>query len=530
MTITQGAPADGVLADPDAATDGGSVSGSTMTLRGTAAQVTAELRALVFTPTAHQVAPGDAVTTGFILAVTDTAGASASDGSTSVIATATETPPAIGGTTAGQAMTDQQTLHPFAVATITDPDAGASVTTTITVAANGAAGTLGGAGLTRTGAGTYVLAAASPAEEQAALRAVLFTPGTGTPGSTVTNALALQVSDGTDVATDATTSVLATRALTGTAMGDVHMVTLDGLPYDFQADGEFTLVRSTTPGTPFDIQIRTEAWAAHGLTSLVTGVAAQVGTGVVAFALNGAVTVNGLRDTALDGAHPVQQIEGGTLTALGGGGYQLDWAGGEGLTVTNEGFYLDLHATVAAGDGPGSVQGLLGSLRGQADDLALPDGTVLAQPVPDAQMLGTFAQAWAVGGTTSMLDGGAPVIRAASLGLPDHPSFVTASAPGQVLTGSLGGTDPVIVAGTLADLDGAIVTGLALRDAMDVTDAAFPGLELSYARSATGGALTIREGTASSHLAIAGVATSAGVQAVSDLHGGTLIRFGQQSA
>ena len=221
VTVTPDAAGNGALSDPSATSDGGTVSGDVYTMSGSAAQVTTALQNLVFTPTAHQVTPGSAVTTGFTIAVSDTAGQTTSDATTSVIATAVEDPPLIAGTRSGQAITDQQTVQPFAQATITDPDAGAAETTTITLSASGAAtdtaGTLSGTGLTHTGTGTYLLLAASPSGEQSLLQAIVFTPATGTAGagSSVTTGFGVQVSDGADTASDQTTSVITTQAASG---------------------------------------------------------------------------------------------------------------------------------------------------------------------------------------------------------------------------------------------------------------------------------------------------------------------------
>ncbi len=213
VTVTQAEAADGALSDPNAAADGGTLSGDVYAVSGTAAQVSTALQGLLFTPAAHQVAPGQAVTTGFAIAVSDTAGQTASDATTSVVATAVDDPPVIGGTMSGQVGIVGQALQPFSQATLTDPDAGASITVTATLTAAGAAtdadGTLSGAGLTHTGTGSYVLTAASPAAEQALLQALVFTPAAGAVGSTTTT-FSLLASDGTNAAADTGTTVTVT--------------------------------------------------------------------------------------------------------------------------------------------------------------------------------------------------------------------------------------------------------------------------------------------------------------------------------
>ena len=131
-------------------------------------------------------------------------------------------PPVLSGTLAGQATTDLASSHPFAAAVVTDPDVGARETITLTLLnesgqptdANGA---LSGVGLTKTGLGTYALAAGAPSAVTAALEAVTFTP---TPhqvaaGGTVATSLAVTLGDGTVFVTDATTSVVATASATG---------------------------------------------------------------------------------------------------------------------------------------------------------------------------------------------------------------------------------------------------------------------------------------------------------------------------
>ena len=186
---------------------------------GSAAAVSTAIAGLTFTPTAHQVAPGSAITTGFTIIATNTAGATNSDNATTVIATSVNDPPVIAGTEAGQPVSDITTVTPFAEVTISDPDVGPSETVTITLTAGGtpsdANGVLSGVGLTETGAdtGIYTLAAGTPDAVSAALRALVFTPTAHevAPGSTVTTGLTLSVDDGLagSPSTNTTTTVIA---------------------------------------------------------------------------------------------------------------------------------------------------------------------------------------------------------------------------------------------------------------------------------------------------------------------------------
>ena len=132
----------------------------------------------------------------------------------------TNTRPTIVGTMSGQTVSDMATVQPFSTVTVGDPDSGAIESVTITVTAGGVAsdadGRLSGAGLTRTGTGTYTLTSDSPEAVTSALEMLVFTPTAGqvATGGMVTTGFTLSVSDGlvTSPTTDSTTTVVATAA------------------------------------------------------------------------------------------------------------------------------------------------------------------------------------------------------------------------------------------------------------------------------------------------------------------------------
>ena len=78
---------------------------------------------------------------------------------------------------------------------------------------------------------------------------------------------------------------------------------------------------------------------------------------------------------------------------------------GETVSITNEGTFLDVDTAIPPTMPAGSVEGLLGNDNGNpANDLVLPDGTVLTQPLTSAQLYTTFANAWQVSRSNSLLD------------------------------------------------------------------------------------------------------------------------------
>ena len=179
--------------------------------------------------------------------------------------------------------------------------------------------------------------------------------------------------------------------------GDPHFRTFDGLSYDFQAAGEFTLAR----GGALEIQTRQEAWGNSSTVSVNTAVAMRVGDAVLGLYKDAPSPLN------INGRF-VEMANGETLSIGGGSVYRdgsvyvITTADGDGARLHVNRAFIDV--SVFLGDARGTdVSGLLGNNDGnRGDDLAMADGTVLPNPVPVTVLYGAFADSWRVTDATSL--------------------------------------------------------------------------------------------------------------------------------
>ena len=211
VTVTLSSAANGALSNVGI----GSYTATTgvYTVTGSMAAVTSAVNGLVFTPTAHQVAPGAKVTTTFTVQVTDTAKASQLDSNTSVITTAVAATPTITGAKIAQAVTDASSITPFKTMVIGDVNVAQNQTVTLTISsiANGTLGNLG-IGSYNSVNGIYTVSGTAPAVTSA-IQGLIFTPTPHQvfPGTTVTTTFLVQDTDTANASTSNNiTSVIAT--------------------------------------------------------------------------------------------------------------------------------------------------------------------------------------------------------------------------------------------------------------------------------------------------------------------------------
>jgi Ca2+-binding RTX toxin-like protein len=245
------------------------------------------------------------------------------------------------------------------------------------------------------------------------------------------------------------------------AYADPHLVTLDGLAYDFMAVGEFTAVRAVA-GDPLEVQIRTKA--VGEVVSSISGVAVGIGGSRVTVSADEPATlrIDGVVTVIDPLVGPV--AVGGGLVFFDGQTFTVQMPNNELVRITDRGEFLDLSVAVDGARPAGQLAGLLGNFDGDPlNDLALPDGTVLVQPVAFDELYGAFADGWRVTDLTSLFDYGPGETTAtftdldfpaAAVTISDLPADLVAQAAAAVT--AAGVTDPAQIEAAIIDL---ILTG-----------------------------------------------------------------------
>ena len=176
----------------------------------------------------------------------------------------------------------------------------------------------------------------------------------------------------------------------GGTWGDVHVVSHDGLLFDFQAGGEFVLARATA-GAPFQVQARQEPIGDQLSLSFNTAIATEIGgekVGVYAGHSPPLYKKDGFIDL-LPGTS-VAPAGGGNISRQANDRYVLTYPSGETVRVDVVGAGTHAHLNVQVTLPPGranQVEGVLGDADGvTANDIDLGGGSFLPQPVTFDQL------------------------------------------------------------------------------------------------------------------------------------------------
>jgi hypothetical protein len=205
--------------------------------------------------------------------------------------------------------------------------------------------------------------------------------------------------------------------------GDPHLRTVNGIAYDFQAAGEFTLLR--TPDGTVDVQVRQEPapGVELGRVSNNTAVAVRLGDHRVAIHATAAgldVRLDGLVQAGADpivvGGGRVERHEQGIAIDLPDG--TVIWA----LARAPSGIYVLVDPSAGA---RANGAGLLGPTSEGFGIPRLPDGTALPKPLDRHEtyqaLYVRFADAWRVTDATTLFDYD-PGKTSASYTIADYPA------------------------------------------------------------------------------------------------------------
>jgi hypothetical protein len=170
----------------------------------------------------------------------------------------------------------------------------------------------------------------------------------------------------------------------GSSTGDPHILTFDNLHYDFQAQGDFVLVKASD--SELDVQVRQAAWDQNPAVTLNIGLATVVDGQQLEFSIdqpfpliNGIPAPLEIGETLSIGQGSISRSTINGYDTVGDL-YTITYPNGDQLLANVYADFL-IDPTVRL-KGSQTVVGLLGNNNGQIeDDLALLDGTVSPQAV-----------------------------------------------------------------------------------------------------------------------------------------------------
>jgi len=351
-------------------------------LQGSAACVTKELDALVFTPAAG--APNSSAETTFTLQDVSSVGTSTSNGCTTVTNTDAAVASVISGTVAGQVVGVAKTIDPFAHAVISDANANSTDAVYIDVSSGTLSDGAGFSGLTASSvAGLYSIKAQSAAQATAEVEALVYTPAPTTSPTGVSVQFVVQNSAGIVTSNSTTsltvdpgpktgavsetlvdgTSINLTSAILGAATAGLQGDTLTISAVNGKGTlGSYALVNGQLTYTASSTAANTSVHDSLGYT--ITDEYGDTATGTVNFTINNPVvapTISGTAAGQIVGAQktidPFAHVTIGDANAnstdsvyidISGGGTLSDGAGFSGLTATSVAGLYSIKAQTAA--------------------------------------------------------------------------------------------------------------------------------------------------------------------------------------
>lgn len=213
---------------------------------------------------------------------------------------------------------------------------------------------------------------------------------------------------------DNTTGVVETLTC-GAVLGDPHLLTFDGVRYDWYAIGEFTLTQSPE----FEVQFRTSPWSEQRDGSVVLAIAARLNEDRVGVYVDGRLLVNGESVEVPENGYALPS--GGTITSTAQG-YQITSAHGAELRVLSQPGHLGAVVCLPSSYRE-TVSGPLGNFDGDtANEIWKPGSDApLTSPASFNQFYGDYVSAWRITEDTTLFDYGAEEDIESYSGDPEYP-------------------------------------------------------------------------------------------------------------